>query len=119
MKYIGVPRYISSGAHTRGKETFRFMVMERFGSDVQKIFEKAGKKFSRHTVCALALRLVNMICKNTVSYTKITLSSLTPPYLCACLKTGSEFTTSYIMLLSFFIFSELLICHRDTCSNLI
>jgi vaccinia related kinase len=52
MKYIGVPRYISSGAHTRGKETFRFMVMERFGSDVQKIFEKAGKKFSRHTVCA-------------------------------------------------------------------
>jgi hypothetical protein len=44
------------------------MVMERFGSDVQKIFEKAGKKFSRHTVCALALRLVNMICKNTVSY---------------------------------------------------
>lgn len=107
MKYIGVPRYISSGAHTRGKETFRFMVMERFGSDVQKIFENAGKKFSRHTVCALALRLVNMMYKNTVSYIKITLSGLTPPYFCACLKPGTEFATSHIiqkcMLLSFFV----------------
>lgn len=61
MKYIGVPRYISSGAHTRGNETYRFMVMERFGSDVQKIFEQAGKKFSRHTVCALALRLLDTL----------------------------------------------------------
>lgn len=61
MKYLGVPKYISSGSHTRGKETFRFMVMERFGSDVQRIFEKAGKKFSRHTVCALALRLLDVL----------------------------------------------------------
>lgn len=37
------------------------MVMERFGTDVQKIFEKVGRKFSRHTVCALALRLVGQI----------------------------------------------------------
>ena len=61
MKYLGVPKYISSGSHTRGKETFRFMVMERFGSDVQKVFEKSGKKFSKHTVCALALRLVRFV----------------------------------------------------------
>lgn len=60
MKYLGVPKYISSGTHTRGKETFRFMVMERFGTDVQKIFEKSGKTFSKHTVCALALRLVTI-----------------------------------------------------------
>ncbi|VDI28164.1 vaccinia related kinase [Mytilus galloprovincialis] len=61
MKYLGVPKYISSGTHTRGKETFRFMVMERFGTDVQKIFEKSGKTFSRHTVCALALRLLDTL----------------------------------------------------------
>ena len=105
MKYIGVPRYISSGAHTRGNETYRFMVMERFGSDVQKIFEQAGKKFSRHTVCALALRLVNMMCKNTVSYIKITLSGLTPPYFCACLKTEPRFPTSYIVCCCLFSYS--------------
>ncbi|CAG2215612.1 VRK [Mytilus edulis] len=61
MKYLGVPKYISSGTHTRGKETFRFMVMERFGTDVQKVFEKSGKTFSRHTVCALALRLLDTL----------------------------------------------------------
>lgn len=61
LKYLGLPKYISSGSHTRGKETFRFMVIERFGTDVQKIFEKVGKKFAKPTVCALALRLLDVL----------------------------------------------------------
>lgn len=58
MKYLGVPKYLAHGTHKRGSETFRFMVMPRFGSDLQKIFEGCGKKFAKETVLALGLRMV-------------------------------------------------------------
>lgn len=58
MKYLGVPKYIAHGTHQRDKENFRFMVMPRFGSDLQKIFEGCGKHFAKETVLALGLRMV-------------------------------------------------------------
>lgn len=61
MKYLGVPKFVATGAYTRDNVIFRFMVMERFGSDVQKIFEGAGKRFSTHTVYCLALRLIDSL----------------------------------------------------------
>lgn len=35
------------------------MVMDRFGTDLQKVFEENGKRFSRKTVLQLGLRLVS------------------------------------------------------------
>ncbi|XP_022330674.2 serine/threonine-protein kinase VRK1-like [Crassostrea virginica] len=61
MKYLGVPKYLAHGTHKRGSETFRFMVMPRFGSDLQKIFEGCGKKFAKETVLALGLRMVDAL----------------------------------------------------------
>lgn len=61
LKYLGVPKFIAAGSHMRANEQYRFMVMERFGSDVQKIFEGAGKQFEVHTVFCLALRMIEAL----------------------------------------------------------
>ena len=58
LKYLGVPKYIAAGQHVYKGTTYRFMVMQRFSTDLQKIFENAGKRFSKQTVFALTLRMV-------------------------------------------------------------
>ncbi|KAK0131702.1 Serine/threonine-protein kinase VRK1 [Merluccius polli] len=61
MKYLGVPKYWGSGLHEKGGKKYRFMVMDRFGTDLQKKFEEAGKKFSRKLVLQLGLRLLDVL----------------------------------------------------------
>lgn len=61
LKYLGVPRYVASGQHDYKGVTYRFMVMERFSTDLQKVFEEAGKVFSKQTVYALALRMIDAL----------------------------------------------------------
>ena len=65
---MGVPAYIGSG-QIQTNEKLRFMVMERFGTDLQKLFEQNNKRFKRKTVCCLALQIVS----NFLSYVDILL----------------------------------------------
>ncbi|XP_062863517.1 serine/threonine-protein kinase VRK1 [Trichomycterus rosablanca] len=61
MKYLGVPKYWGSGLHEKGGNRYRFMVMDRFGTDLQKKFEEGGKRFSRKLVLQLGLRLLDIL----------------------------------------------------------
>lgn len=61
LKYLALPKYISSGAHEHGSVKYRFMVMERFGEDIESKFRENGKKFSLKTVCHLALRVLEAL----------------------------------------------------------
>ncbi|KAL3874653.1 hypothetical protein ACJMK2_037635 [Sinanodonta woodiana] len=61
LKYLGVPAFIGCGQHIRNGTTYRFMVMQRFSTDLQKLFEGAGKRFSKATVYALGLRLLDAL----------------------------------------------------------
>ena len=61
VKYLGLPKYIASGSHSYKGTQYRFMVMQRFGRDLQSIFEGAGKKFEKQTVYGLALRLIDAL----------------------------------------------------------
>ncbi|KAF7651826.1 hypothetical protein LDENG_00104670 [Lucifuga dentata] len=61
LKYLGVPRYWGSGLHAKGGKRYRFMVMDRFGTDLQKKFEESGKRFSRKLVLQLGLRLLDIL----------------------------------------------------------
>ncbi|KAJ3613732.1 hypothetical protein NHX12_019978 [Muraenolepis orangiensis] len=61
MKYLGVPKYWSSGLHENGGKKYRFMVMDRFGTDLQKKFEECGKTFPRSLVLQLGLRLLDVL----------------------------------------------------------
>ncbi|XP_053114985.1 serine/threonine-protein kinase VRK1 isoform X2 [Hemicordylus capensis] len=61
LKYLGVPRYWGSGLHQKNGKSYRFMVMDRFGKDLQKIFEERGKPFSLRTVLQLGLRILDIL----------------------------------------------------------
>ncbi|MEQ2232200.1 Serine/threonine-protein kinase vrk1 [Ilyodon furcidens] len=61
LKHLGVPRYWGSGLHERGGKRYRFMVIDRLGTDLQKKFEECGKKFPRKLVLQLALRLLDTL----------------------------------------------------------
>ncbi|KAL4238281.1 Serine/threonine-protein kinase vrk1 [Mactra antiquata] len=61
LKYLGVPRYIASGQHAYNGEDYRFMVMERFSTDLQKVFEDNGKLFPKQAVYAIALRMIDAL----------------------------------------------------------
>lgn len=58
VKYLGIPKYINSGLYEHAGVKYRFMVMQRFGSDLQNLFESNGKQFSIKTVLQLGLRIV-------------------------------------------------------------
>lgn len=61
LDYLGVPRYWGSGLHEKSGNSYRFMVMDRFGKDLQKIYEDTGKQFPHKTVLQLGLRLIDIL----------------------------------------------------------
>ncbi|XP_049917937.1 serine/threonine-protein kinase VRK1 [Epinephelus moara] len=61
LKHLGVPRYWGSGLHERGGKRYRFMVIDRLGTDLQKKFEESGRRFPRKLVLQLGLRLLDIL----------------------------------------------------------
>ncbi|NXW00360.1 VRK1 kinase, partial [Fregetta grallaria] len=61
LKYLGVPRYWGSGLHEKSGNSYRFMIMDRFGRDLQKMYEENAKQFSHKTVLQLGLRILDIL----------------------------------------------------------
>ncbi|XP_045919117.1 serine/threonine-protein kinase VRK1 isoform X1 [Micropterus dolomieu] len=61
LKSLGVPRYWGSGLHERDGGRYRFMVVDRLGTDLQKKFEECGRRFPRKLVLQLGLRLLDIL----------------------------------------------------------
>ncbi|TKS86191.1 Serine/threonine-protein kinase VRK1 [Collichthys lucidus] len=61
LKSLGVPRYWGSGLHVKGGKKYRFMVIDRLGTDLQKKFEECGRRFPRKLVLQLGLRLLDIL----------------------------------------------------------
>lgn len=59
LSFVGVPRYIASGIHEKNSQRYRMMVMERFGDDLQKLFEQNNKQFPVKTVFTVATIVVH------------------------------------------------------------
>ncbi|XP_033622666.1 serine/threonine-protein kinase VRK1 isoform X2 [Fukomys damarensis] len=61
LKYLGVPKYWGSGLHDKNGKSYRFMIIDRFGSDLQKIYEANARRFSRKAVLQLSLRILDVL----------------------------------------------------------
>ncbi|XP_061890277.1 serine/threonine-protein kinase VRK1-like [Entelurus aequoreus] len=61
LKSLGVPRYWGSGMHERGAKRYRFMVIDRLGTDLQRKLEENGKRFPRKVVLQIGLRLLDIL----------------------------------------------------------
>lgn len=57
--------------------SYRFMIMDRFGRDLQKMYEENAKQFPHKTVLQLGLRVVSL--KNTFCFL-----NLSSPCKCLC-----------------------------------
>ncbi|KAM6279015.1 serine/threonine-protein kinase VRK2 isoform 2-T2 [Porphyrio hochstetteri] len=61
LRCLGVPVFWGSGlAEYKGK-SYRFMVMERLGQDLQRIFEDCGSRFKKETVLQLGARILDTL----------------------------------------------------------
>ncbi|XP_053829403.1 serine/threonine-protein kinase VRK2 isoform X2 [Vidua macroura] len=61
IKCLGIPVFWGSGlAEYKGK-SYRFMVMERLGQDLQRIFEDCGSKFKKEIVLQLGARMLDTL----------------------------------------------------------
>ncbi|XP_064623163.1 serine/threonine-protein kinase VRK1-like [Lineus longissimus] len=60
-KTVGMPKFIALGFQELNNVENRFMVMERFGTDLQKLFVENGKRFPRKAVQQVALRVIDVL----------------------------------------------------------
>nr|XP_002196914.3 serine/threonine-protein kinase VRK2 isoform X1 [Taeniopygia guttata] len=61
IRCLGIPVFWGSGlAEYKGK-SYRFMVMERLGQDLQRIFEDCGSRFKKETVLQLGARMLDTL----------------------------------------------------------
>ncbi|XP_023931169.1 serine/threonine-protein kinase VRK1 isoform X3 [Lingula anatina] len=61
IKVLGVPKFIAMGSSEKNGTKYRFMIMERFGEDLQKKFERNGKRFPTEAVYRLGLRMLDAL----------------------------------------------------------
>ncbi|XP_034177516.1 serine/threonine-protein kinase VRK1 [Osmia lignaria lignaria] len=58
---LGMPQYIGSGSHEYKNTKYRFVVMNRYGTDLWKLFEANSRRFPEHTVYKIALQIINIL----------------------------------------------------------
>ncbi|XP_076058011.1 serine/threonine-protein kinase VRK1-like isoform X2 [Oratosquilla oratoria] len=61
LKQLGMPKYFGSGSHEYKGNKYRFMVMERFGLDLQKILERHNKRLSFKTVYHVGIQILDAL----------------------------------------------------------
>ncbi|XP_057596618.1 serine/threonine-protein kinase VRK2 isoform X1 [Hippopotamus amphibius kiboko] len=60
LDYLGIPLFYGSGITEFKGKSYRFMVMERLGIDLQKISDQNGT-FKKSTVLQLGIRMLNVL----------------------------------------------------------
>ncbi|XP_074532446.1 serine/threonine-protein kinase VRK2 isoform X2 [Halichoeres trimaculatus] len=61
LDFLGIPTYWGSGLAENDTLRYRFMVMDRLGSDLQKMCEKNGGRLKKATVLQLGQGLVSVL----------------------------------------------------------
>ncbi|KAH9424591.1 Serine/threonine-protein kinase vrk1 [Dermatophagoides pteronyssinus] len=56
LSFLGVPRFIASGTHN---SSYRFLIMERLGEELQKVLET--RHLSISTTCRIACRIIDVL----------------------------------------------------------
>ncbi|XP_075209677.1 LOW QUALITY PROTEIN: serine/threonine-protein kinase VRK1 [Chanos chanos] len=61
LDFLGIPEYWGSGLSEYNGTRYRFMVMDRLGTDLQKIFLENGRQLKKDTVLQLGCLLLNAL----------------------------------------------------------
>ncbi|XP_029846977.2 serine/threonine-protein kinase VRK1 [Ixodes scapularis] len=61
LDYLGMPQFFGTGSHEHKGVRYRFMVMERFGEDFQKVLDRNSKTLPLKTVFEVGLRVIDVL----------------------------------------------------------
>ncbi|XP_065595492.1 serine/threonine-protein kinase VRK2 isoform X2 [Cyrtonyx montezumae] len=61
IRCLGIPAFWGSGLAEHKGKSYRFMVMERLGEDLQRIFQDCGSRFKKQTVLQLGARMLDTL----------------------------------------------------------
>ncbi|XP_063157282.1 serine/threonine-protein kinase VRK2 isoform X2 [Candoia aspera] len=61
LTFLGIPVFLGSGQVKHIGKSYRFMVMERLGEDLQTTFEREGRKFNKETVLQIGMHLLDVL----------------------------------------------------------
>lgn len=61
LKHLGVPEYVATGLFEYNKSKYRFLVMTRFGTDIEKIYKENDFVFPEATVFSLGIRMIDAL----------------------------------------------------------
>lgn len=81
-----MPHFLGTGSHYYDNEHYRFLVLPRFGLDIEKVFIRHGRKFHVKTAFTLASYVVS----NRFLYVKSARNELARDRLCELFAFGSS-----------------------------
>jgi len=62
LKHLGVPKLVANGSHVKKDQNYRFLVMERFGTDLQRILDNSeDNRFTTKTACSVTLQVLDSL----------------------------------------------------------
>jgi len=62
IKHLGIPKLVANGSHVKNGQVYRFLVMERFGTDLQRIIDNSeGNRFTTKTACSVTLQVIDSL----------------------------------------------------------
>ncbi|XP_012936158.1 serine/threonine-protein kinase VRK1 [Aplysia californica] len=61
LQYLPVPPFLGTGSHMYMSNEYRFLVMPRYGTDLQKLLDQAGGTFPAQVVFAVGLRILDAL----------------------------------------------------------
>lgn len=61
MNNLGVPHYVASGSHQIKDNKYRFLILPKYDSDLEKIFISKNQKFNMKTVLTISLQIIDIL----------------------------------------------------------
>ncbi|XP_067007408.1 serine/threonine-protein kinase VRK1 isoform X2 [Anabrus simplex] len=61
LKHLGISCYYGSGSHVYKGERYRFLVLDRYEQDLNKLFLQCGRRFHTKTVFYLGIQILNVL----------------------------------------------------------
>ncbi|KAK7580591.1 hypothetical protein V9T40_001220 [Parthenolecanium corni] len=61
LKSLGMPHFLGCGSHYYNNERYRFIVLPKYGIDLQTVFLNSGKRFSVKTAFTLATYVIDVL----------------------------------------------------------
>ena len=61
LNFLGVPPLVGFGTTTYKDVKYRFIIMERYGEDIHKLFQDSGRQLPTQTVCNIAIKVVDVL----------------------------------------------------------